>query len=107
MSIRPMFHLGSLCVGILGCLASPVLFAGGALQQWHADIGQGYQALAASSGKLAGSTQAYCEKPQQQAKAALEADWREAFLDWQRVRFVDFGPIEQNSLAWQLQFWPD
>lgn len=107
MAIRPIFHWGSLCVGILACLASPVLFASSALQHWHADIGQGYQALAASSAELASSAQAYCDKPQQQARAELEADWREAFLDWQRVRFVDFGPIEQNSLAWQLQFWPD
>lgn len=28
-------------------------------------------------------------------------------MAWQAVRFVEFGPIEQNSMGWQMQFWPD
>lgn len=107
MSIRSTFRLGSLCLGLVGYLSSPAVFADGALQQWHADIEQGYQALAASSADLGRTAQDYCEAPQPESKATLETSWRAAFMDWQRVRFIDFGPIEQNSLAWQLQFWPD
>lgn len=107
MSIRSMLHLGSLCLSLLGFLGSSTVFADAALQRWHADIGQGYQALATSSADLARAAQDYCKAPQPEAKAALETSRRAAFMDWQRVRFIDFGPIEQNSLAWQFQFWPD
>lgn len=78
-----------------------------ARERWHADIGQGYLALQESSSRLADAASAYCETPSGPVRERVEALWREAFLNWQRIRFVNFGPIEQNSRAWQFQFWPD
>lgn len=75
--------------------------------QWHAGIERGYQHLASTSAGLETSARAYCDDPTDQTRSDLEAQWRDAFLAWQAVRFVDFGPIEQDSLAWQFQFWPD
>ncbi|BBI48984.1 hypothetical protein HORIV_14050 [Vreelandella olivaria] len=37
----------------------------------------------------------------------MENDWLNAYQAWQAVRFIQFGPVEQNSRGWQLQFWPD
>ncbi|MEQ5834740.1 imelysin family protein [Marinobacter sp. NFXS9] len=76
-------------------------------QQWNTDIGQGYQQLASSAHVLEQTATHYCDSPSADTRQQLEAAWKAAFLDWQAVRFVDFGPIEQNSRAWQLQFWPD
>ncbi|WP_165495759.1 imelysin family protein [Marinobacter halodurans] len=76
-------------------------------QQWHTDIGQGYQQLAGSAHDLEQAANSYCNTPSDNGRRQLESAWRAAFLNWQAARFVDFGPIEQDSRAWQLQFWPD
>jgi predicted lipoprotein len=78
-----------------------------ARQQWHEGIATGYQSLTTETGELAESARDYCENPTQGSREHLEAAWLEAFLAWQRVRFVDFGPVENNNLSWQFQFWPD
>lgn len=98
----------------LPCLILTALIATTALadttgprSQWHTAIGQGYQQLARSTALLNSATQDYCQSPSDNARIQLTDHWRTAFLNWQAVRFVDFGPIEQNSLAWQFQFWPD
>jgi predicted lipoprotein len=78
-----------------------------ARQQWYEGIANGYQSLTTETGELAESARDYCENPTQGSREHLEAAWLEAFLAWQRVRFVDFGPVENNNLSWQFQFWPD
>lgn len=75
--------------------------------QWQTDIAAGYNALADQAGDLHQSIQTYCKTPSQESRTQVEDAWESAFLQWQRVRFVDFGPIEQDSRAWQIQFWPD
>lgn len=77
------------------------------LQRWHADLSQGYAALAHSSARLAESLEDYCAAPDAARQHEVREQWSRAFMDWQAVRFVDFGPVEQDSLAWQMQFWPD
>ena len=74
---------------------------------WHQDIGRGYQALISDSNTLLQQAKAYCQKPSEEARNALQSDWKQTFFSWQQVRFVDFGPIETNNRAWQFQFWPD
>ena len=74
---------------------------------WHQNIGVGYKALANDSQTLAQQAEAYCAQPSEESRDALGSAWKQAFTAWQRVRFVDFGPIETNNRAWQFQFWPD
>lgn len=100
---RPMAYFCGLLIAAL----SPLALARPAQTQWHTDLARGYQELAASSESLQQSARAYCEAPSKYDVAAVRDAWRAAFLDWQKVRFVDFGPIEQDNIAWQLQFWPD
>lgn len=77
------------------------------LPRWHADLSQGYAELAAASGRLSDSLSQYCMTPGAAGQAGVQERWTEAFMAWQAVRFVEFGPIEQDSMGWQMQFWPD
>lgn len=81
--------------------------AQGARALWHQQIGVGYKTLSESAQALKLAATGYCQSPDEDTRLRLESMWQEAFMDWQAVRFVDFGPIEINSRAWQLQFWPD
>ncbi|GGE56431.1 hypothetical protein GCM10011533_06140 [Streptosporangium jomthongense] len=76
-------------------------------QQWHTDIRAGYQKLAAQGQALAQQSETYCRAPSANGLEQTKQAWLEAFLAWQKVRFVDFGPVEQDNRAWQFQFWPD
>lgn len=102
-------------VGIAALILAPISGMAGsqpetnnsAEQQWHQGILKGYQSLAAEAGDLSAAAANYCSAPEQLSHDALEHAWLDAFLAWQRVRYVDFGPVESNNLAWQFQFWPD
>lgn len=74
---------------------------------WHDTLTEGYAELATTTRALNQATTGYCATPSAEQRATLESIWRQAFDSWQAVRFVDFGPIERDNLAWQFQFWPD
>lgn len=76
-------------------------------KQWQQGIAAGYSDLATTAQALAKTTRSYCESPSDKGRASVVDGWRAAYAAWQAVRYVDFGPIEQNSRSWQLQFWPD
>lgn len=103
---RPSRPLAYLC-GLLVAALSPLASAQPSKAQWHADIASGYAEFVTDSGALQQQAQAYCQAQDEHNIETVQSAWREAFLAWQQVRFVDFGPIEQDNIAWQLQFWPD
>ncbi|UJJ31525.1 imelysin family protein [Halopseudomonas maritima] len=74
---------------------------------WHAQIGHGYEQLASNTASFEQLTSEYCAEPTDAGLLAVQEQWLAAFSSWQAVRFVDFGPIEQNTRAWKFQFWPD
>lgn len=76
-------------------------------ERWHQDIATGYQQLADHTQQLMDAGDGYCQAPDASGRRQLSGAWLQAFESWQQVRFVEFGPIEQDSLAWQFQFWPD
>ena len=83
-----------------------------ALKLWAERIGTAYEQLASNASQLNESATNYCKSSSEAEidEVGIEnvrGNWKEAFLAWQKIRFVDFGPIVQNSRAWQLQFWPD
>lgn len=104
-----MSRLRALLIAATLCSVSPFAQAETASERWYADIAGGYEALAASARKLDLAANRLCaaQSAVPDERARLESAWAEAFHAWQRVRFVDFGPIKQDSLSWQLQFWPD
>lgn len=76
-------------------------------QRWYTDLGTLYTALANSTNELEQAALDYCAAPDESSRDRLNAQWLQAYQDWQAIRLVDFGPIEVDSRAWQLQFWPD
>lgn len=74
---------------------------------WYEGILSGYQALARDTSSLAWAAQGYCQNPDQTGLEQVQKAWKQAFLAWQTVRFIDFGPVETDNRAWQFQFWPD
>ncbi|GEN26001.1 iron-regulated protein A [Halomonas cupida] len=78
-----------------------------ARQRWHTDLGTLYAALATSTDELKQAASDYCAAPDEDSRNHLDAQWLQAYQDWQAIRLVDFGPIEVDSRAWQMQFWPD
>ncbi|WP_415056124.1 imelysin family protein [Halopseudomonas sp.] len=105
LSNRPGQLLASAC--LLSLMYTSSAYAESAREQWHAQLSNGYIALADASSDLHQQAAEHCAISQEAAVAPLRDDWLRAFLAWQRVRFIDFGPIEHNSMAWQFQFWPD
>lgn len=75
--------------------------------RWHSDILTGYESLSTQSQALAEQAETYCQSPTSEGLEKTKQAWLEAFLAWQQVRFVDFGPVEHGNRAWQFQFWPD
>lgn len=97
--------------GCLGFLLTAALtnmaWAETAQDVWHDSINSGYATFADKTKLLQVAAKSYCATPTDDGRAAVAAAWTEAFQQWQAVRFVDFGPIEGDNLAWQFQFWPD
>ena len=102
-STRPITAL----FGLALALSTTAAFGQPATALWHSDLAGGYQALVERSDALQQRAQSYCAAPKEHSLETVSEAWEEAFMAWQRVRFVDFGPIEQDHIAWQLQFWPD
>lgn len=101
----------NMVTGGLGLLLTSIVansaWANSAQEVWYDSINGGYATLADKTQRLEVAALTYCAKPTADGRAAVIAAWTEAFYQWQAVRFVDFGPIERNNLAWQFQFWPD
>ena len=107
-SLSRAFSLGGATLASIVAMYSSAALADQAAtsprETWHHDIQQGYQQLNRTTESLAEAFTPGCDALDQDA---LAAHWLDAYQAWQAVRFVDFGPIEVDSRAWQLQFWPD
>lgn len=64
-----------------------------------------YQGWADTNAQLERSAQAFCrgEQSLQQARA----DYLAAHHSWAALQPLMVGPLTENNLAWQVQFWPD
>lgn len=72
-------------------------------------IEKNYRELYQHANTLVSATLA-CEKDNanhQQLIEELKPIWGDAMSSWQRVQWVQFGPIKAESREWALQFWPD
>lgn len=105
--IVPFRRLGLLTFALL---AAPLSFATDTPAPrdiWHGAVEMQYAELSAASERLEASATRFCQAPDESLRQRLENDWLSAYQAWQAVRFIQFGPVEQNSRGWQLQFWPD
>jgi predicted lipoprotein len=104
--IAPALALCLAATAATGSTAAPEA-AQHARALWYESIATGYQSLATQAETLNQVAATYCETPSSSTRTAITKAWRDAFLAWQNVRFVDFGPAELGNRAWQFQFWPD
>jgi hypothetical protein len=66
-----------------------------------------YQRYAAATSRLPASLEALCASPDQARLEAAQQVWREAMLAWQHAQPIRFGPVADQGLAPQIEFWPD
>lgn len=106
--MQPITRL--ICVSTLAVTSSVALANNAdtrAREQWYEAIAAGYHALSVETGELSDAARTYCQAPTEDSRVLVEEAWLDAFLAWQSIRFVDFGPVENDNLSWQFQFWPD
>jgi len=66
-----------------------------------------YERYAATTSRLPASIEALCASPDKVRLDAAQQAWREAMLAWQHAQPIGFGPITDQGLAPQIEFWPD
>lgn len=72
-------------------------------------IEKNYRELYQHANTLVNATLA-CDKEEanhQHIIEGLKPIWGDAMSSWQRVQWVQFGPIKAEGREWALQFWPD
>lgn len=62
-------------------------------------------ALAAK--QLSQATQAFCKSPDDAGLQAAQEHWRHSAVAWSGLQVKSFGPLMEDNLSWQIQFWPD
>ncbi|SDO23970.1 imelysin family protein [Vreelandella arcis] len=105
--IASLRRLGLLACALLAAPLSLGMETTTPRDMWFGAVEQQYAELSAASERLEASAARFCQAPDEAHKQRLEDDWLSAYQAWQAVRFIQFGPVEQNSRGWQLQFWPD
>jgi predicted lipoprotein len=66
-----------------------------------------YQGYADAIARLPASLEALCASPDPQKLEAAQQAWRAAMLAWQHAQPINFGPVVDQGLAPQIEFWPD
>jgi hypothetical protein len=66
-----------------------------------------FQRYASAIGDLPASIEALCARPDQARLEAARKAWRDAMLAWQHAQPINFGPVADQGLAPQIEFWPD
>ncbi|MET0052613.1 MAG: imelysin family protein [Candidatus Thiodiazotropha sp.] len=67
----------------------------------------GYRQLADATGLLRVSSDRYCSQPSEQQRASLQSHYRSAFLAWQTVQPIRFGPVQYLNRDYRFELWPD
>lgn len=73
-------------------------------------ITQGYADLNRQSAELATESQAFCDSnPENSAErlSKVRLKWLSTMGAWQKIQWVQFGPVTHNNAGWSIQFWPD
>lgn len=66
-----------------------------------------HQELDSAAAALAAQAEIFCQQPSPQSFARVQASWRTAMGAWAGVSPINFGPLDEENLAWRFQFWPD
>jgi predicted lipoprotein len=67
----------------------------------------GYQQLAMHTDTLRHTAKTYCESPSATSAAHIQQGYIDAFLAWQSIQHIRFGPIQYLMREHRFQLWPD
>ncbi|WP_211827805.1 imelysin family protein [Kistimonas asteriae] len=66
-----------------------------------------YHRLAFQAEQFQTSADHFCQSHSQPAFNDLQLRWRNLMGAWLETEVIQFGPIIEENLLWQFQFWPD
>ncbi|WP_163832625.1 imelysin family protein [Spartinivicinus ruber] len=73
----------------------------------HQQVSGLYQQLANAANYFEQSTQQLCQSPSTAKLATAQRHWRQLMNSWMAAEVINFGPVQQDNMAWRFQFWPD
>ncbi len=66
-----------------------------------------YHRLAFQAEQFQYSAEHFCQTSSQPAFNELQLRWRNLMGAWLETEVIQFGPVIEENLLWQFQFWPD
>lgn len=109
-----MARTARICLTVAGLLAA--LVAPHAAAETRGDIARdlvthhavpGYEAFADKAATLDQRARAFCTDEAEAGLEALRTAHEAAFLAWQRVQHIRFGPVMQADRYYRIEYWPD
>ncbi|TYL47707.1 imelysin family protein [Marinomonas sp. IMCC 4694] len=70
-------------------------------------IQQGYQDYTISSASLQQRTADFCKAPSPQTLLVAQGAFQQNALDWQRIQWLNFGPVTYFMRYYAFEYWPD
>ncbi|MCV2402622.1 imelysin family protein [Marinomonas sp. C2222] len=70
-------------------------------------IKNGYNNYSASAQKLQNSSYAFCSTPSSQTLTQAKDSFKENTLDWQKIQWLNFGPVTYFMRYYAFEYWPD
>ena len=70
-------------------------------------IANGYQSYARSAALLQESSEALCARPSESALLNTREAFKNNALDWQKVQWLNFGPVTYFMRYYAFEYWPD
>ncbi len=106
MRLCSLLAVVMLAVALIGCEKSDPNTE--LLQSFHTQLAQPAYAKLVSVTELNQARTQQCD-PQNLASFLTDAQqsWRQTMAAWQEARVIRFGPIVEQRLDWEFQFWPD
>lgn len=60
-----------------------------------------------ASENLVVASRAFCQTVDEEHMESVRQSWRDSASAWAGPQVMPFGPITEDNISWQVQFWPD
>ncbi|MEE9446699.1 MAG: imelysin family protein [Arenicellales bacterium] len=66
-----------------------------------------YKDLSRSATELSAKTLRFCGAPSDDGMIHVKTAYKQAFLNWEKIQYIRFGPIQTLMRDFRIQMWPD
>lgn len=73
----------------------------------HNQVSALYQQLVSAANIFQKSSLQLCQSPSAETLTSTQNSWRHLMNSWMAAEVINFGPVQQDNMAWRFQFWPD